>query len=427
MGLFLGNFGFFLLIGVPIALALAVACTLYLILTGKSELLLAFPQHMVAGVDVFVLMTIPLFVLTGNLMNAGGITDRIVAASRAVVGHIRGGLSLVNVVASMFFGGVSGAATADSSALGAVLIPAMEKEGYEKPYAAALTAVSSVMGPIIPPSITMIIYGVLTGTSISKLFLAGIVPGIMLGVGLMVYAWLVARKRGYPITERGTPGERAMAVGRATPALLLPFIILGGILSGAFTPTESAAVAVIYAFLISMLVYRELKISEIGKPLSDTVVLTSAIMLIVGVAKMVGVVFAYDDIPAQVAKALLSISDNPFVLLLLINIFLLVLGLFLEPLAAMILSIPVLAPIAETIGIDPVHFGVIVVLNLVIGLATPPVGLCLFIVCGIAKVSLEAVSRAALPMLGICLLVLLLVTYFPEISLTIPSLFDTKG
>lgn len=427
MGLFLGNFIAFMLIGVPVALALAVACTVYLVLTGKADLLLAFPQHMVAGVDVFVLLTIPLFLLAGNLMNAGGITDRIVDASRALVGHIRGGLSLVNVVASMFFGGVSGAATADSSALGTVLIPAMEKEGYEKPYAAALTAVSSVMGPIIPPSITMIVYGVLTRTSIAKLFLAGIVPGLMLGLGLLLYAYFVARKRGYPVTTRAPAGERVRAIGRAAPALFLPFIILGGILSGVFTPTESAAVAVIYALVISMVLYRTLKITEIGTPLGRTVALTSAVMLVVAVAKMVGVVFAYDDIPAQVATALLSVSDNPFVLLLLINIFLLLLGLFLEPLAAMILSLPVLTPIAIEIGVDPVHFGIIVVLNLVIGLATPPVGICLFIVCGIGKVSLEAVSRAAMPMIGICILVLMLVTYFPDLVLTIPSMFETRG
>jgi C4-dicarboxylate transporter DctM subunit len=427
MFLFLGAFIVFMLIGVPIALALAVACAAYLLLTGKSELLLAFPQHMVAGVDVFVLLTIPLFILAGNMMNAGGITDRIVDASRAMVGHIRGGLSLVNVVASMLFGGVSGAATADSSALGSVLIPAMEKEGYEKSYAAALTAVTSVMGPIIPPSITMIIYGVLTRTSIAKLFLAGIVPGLLLGFLLMVYAWLVARKRGYPVAPRPPRQVRARAIGRAAPALFLPVIILGGILSGIFTPTESAAVAVIYAFLISTFLYRTLNIRNIGKPLSDTIVLTSSIMLIAGVAKMVGVVFAYDDIPGQVAKVLLSISENKFVLLLLINIFLLVLGLFLEPLAAMILSLPVLVPIALQIGVDPVHFGIIVVLNLVIGLVTPPVGLCLFIVCGISKVSLEDVSRAALPMIGICIFVLMLVTYFPELVLTIPNMFETKG
>jgi tripartite ATP-independent transporter DctM subunit len=425
MGLFLGNFVAFMLIGVPIALALAVACMAYLLITDKLDLLLAFPQHMVAGTNVFILLTIPLFVLAGNLMNAGGITDRIVDCARALVGHIRGGLSLVNVVASMFFGGVSGAATADSSALGTVLIPAMVREGYDKAYAAALTAVSSVIGPIIPPSIAMIIYGVLSSTSIAKLFLAGIVPGLLLGFSLLGYAWYVAKKRGYPTSPKPPMAERAVAVGRAIPALLLPVIILGGILSGVFTPTESAAVAVIYAFLVSMFLYRTLKLREIGKPLGDSVVLTSAIMLIAAVAKMVAIVFAYDSIPAEVAKVLLSISDDPIILLLLINGFLLFLGLFLEPLAAMILALPVLLEIVGIIGVDKVHFGIIVVLNLVIGLATPPVGLCLFIVCAIGKVSLEAVSKASLPMLGICVIVLLLVTFFPDLVLFIPSLFET--
>lgn len=427
MGLFLGNFVAFMLIGVPIALALAVATTAYLIITDKSELLLSFPQHMVAGTNVSILLTIPLFVLAGNMMNAGGITDRIVAAARALVGHIRGGLSLVNVVASMFFGGVSGAATADSSALGTVLIPAMVKEGYDKAYAAALTAVTSVIGPIIPPSIAMIIYGVLSQTSIAKLFLAGIVPGLMLGFSLLLYAWYVAKKRGYPTIPKPPALERVVAVGRATPALLLPVIILGGILSGVFTPIESSAVAVIYAFLVSAFLYRTVNLFTIGKPLSQAVVLTSAIMLIAAVAKMVSVVFAYDDIPGQIAELLLSISTDRTILLLLINIFLLFLGLFLEPLAAMILALPVLLEVVSGLGVDKVHFGIIVVLNLVIGLATPPVGLCLFIVCGIGKVSLEAVSRAAFPMLAICIVVLLLVTYFPDLVLTIPSMFETRG
>ena len=426
MGLFLGNFMAFMLVGVPIAIALGIACAAYLIFTGNIGLLLAMPQRMVAGVDVFVLLTIPLFVLAGNLMNAGGITDRIVDCARALVGHIRGGLSLVNVVASMFFSGVSGAASADSSALGTVLIPAMVKEGYDKSYAAALTAVSSVIGPIIPPSITMIIYGVLSGTSIADLFLAGIVPGMILGFGLLIYAWFAAKRHNYPVHAKAPLRERAIAVGRAIPALLLPFIILGGILSGVFTPTESAAVAVIYAFLVSVLFYRSMKLRELGKPLNEAVLLTSAIMLIVAVASMVSFIFAFDQIPSSVAKVMLTISDNPVVLLLIINGFLLLLGLFLEPIAAMILSLPVLLPIIKILEIDPVHFGVIVVLNLVIGLATPPVGLCLFIVCAIGKVSLENVSKASLPMLGICLLVLMLVTFIPELSLTIPSWFDTK-
>ncbi len=424
MLLFLGNFVAFILVGLPIALALGVACAIYLLVTGNTGLLLAFPQRMVAGVDVFVLMTIPLFLLAGNLMNAGGITDRIVAASNALVGHIRGGLSLVNVVASMFFSGVSGAATADSSALGTVLIPAMVREGYDRAYAAALTAVSSVIGPIIPPSIAMIIFGVLSGVSISKLFLAGVVPGLMLGFGLLGYAWWHARRRGYPVAPKAGLGERALAIGRASPALILPLIILGGILSGVFTPTESAAVAAIYALVIGMFFYRAITPSGLGRALTATVVMTSSIMFIVAIASMVSFVFAYDSIPADIARGILELTDNRVALLLLITVFLLVLGLFLEPLAAMILSLPVLLPIVQELGIDPVHFGVIVVLNLAIGLATPPVGLCLFVVCAIGKVPLERVSRASMPMLGICVLVLLAVIFVPELALFLPSMID---
>ena len=424
MGLFLAGFVGFLAVGVPIALALGLACALYLVLTGNADLLQAFPQHMSSGVDNFILLTIPMFLLAGNLMNAGGITERLVDCARAVVGHVRGGLALVNVVASMFFSGISGAATADASALGSVLIPAMEKEGYGKAYSAALTAVTSVIGPIIPPSIAMIIYGVLSGTSIARLFIAGIVPGLLLGFGLMGYAYFAARRYGHPVSARVPLPQKIVATGRATPALMLPVIILGGILSGIFSPTESAAIAVIYALLVSSLLYRTLTWSDLWRTLSDTAVLTAGIMLIVAVAKMVSFVLGFDNIPAKVATLMLEISHDRFVLLLLINIFLLLLGLFLEPLAAMIMTMPVLLEIAKLLELDLVHLGMIVVLNLVIGLATPPVGLCLFIVCAIGRVSLEEVSRAALPMLGICIGVLLLVTYVPDLVLFLPALFD---
>jgi len=425
MGLFLGGFVGFLAIGVPIALALGLACAGYLVVTGNADLLRAFPQHMASGVDNFILLTIPMFLLAGNLMNAGGITERLVDCARAVVGHVRGGLALVNVVASMFFSGISGAATADASALGTVLIPAMEKEGYGKAYSAALTAVTSVIGPIIPPSIAMIIYGVLSGTSIARLFIAGIVPGLLLGIGLMGYVYYAARRYGHPISEPVPLPQKAVAVGRAIPALMLPVIILGGILSGVFSPTESAAVAVIYALLVSTLLYRTLTFADLWRALNDTAVLTAGIMLIVAVAKMVSFVLGFDNIPAKVATAMLSISTDKIILLIMINLFLLLLGLFLEPLAAMIMTMPVLLEIAKLLELDLVHLGMIVVLNLVIGLATPPVGLCLFIVCAIGRVSLEEVSRAVLPMLGICLIVLLLVTFVPELVLFLPQLLDS--
>jgi C4-dicarboxylate transporter, DctM subunit len=423
MGLFLGSFGAFLVIGVPIALVLGLASAAYLLLTGNGDLMLAFPQRMIAGVDQFVLMTIPLFLLAGNLMNAGGITDRIVGFSRAIVGHVRGGLSLVTVVASMFFAGVSGAATAEASALGTVLIPAMAKDGYNRAYASALVAVASCIGPIIPPSITMIIYGVLSGTSIGQLFLAGVVPGLLLGGGLLGYSYFVARRLDLPVTPAASLREKAVATGQASPALVLPLIILGGILSGAFTPTESAAVAAIYALVISLVFYRTMRWRDLWKPLTDTAITTAGIMFIVAMASMVSFVFGFESMPRKIASALLSISSDRTVLLLLVNAILLVLGCFLEPVSILILTMPVLIAVAKLIGVDLVHFGMIVVLNVVLGLVTPPVGLCLFIACGIGRVSLEAISRAVLPMLAICLAVLLLVTFVPQLSLFLPSLF----
>lgn len=422
MGLFLSIFGGTLLLGVPIALAIGLACALFLLIQGDASLLLVFPRRMVSGVDQFVLLTIPLFILAGNLMNAAGITERIIRFAQALVGQFQGGLSLVVVVTSMLFGGVSGAATAEAAAIGTIMVPSMVAEGYELPYAAALTAVSSVVGPIIPPSIAMIIYGVLTGTSIADLFMAGIIPGLLIGVGLIIYAVVVAQRRGYPVAARLTTGQRFDATWRAIPAIMLPVIILGGILSGVFTPTESAAAAVLYALVVSGFFYRTLTFKSLWRPMVDAALVTSSIMLIVAMANVVSFVFSYENIPQSAAAAMLGLTHNKDVLLLLINGFLLVLGLFLEPIAAMILSVPILVPIVQALHISLVHFGVIVVLNLVIGLATPPVGLCLFIMCSVADISLEDISMASLPLLGICVVVLLLVTFVPSISLAIPHL-----
>lgn len=423
MGLFFGAFALFLVIGVPIALALGVACLVFMWWTGNLDLLAAFPQRMIAGVDQFVLLTIPLFVLAGNLMSLGGITDRIVSLSRALVGHVHGGLSLVNITASLFFSGVSGSATAEAAAIGSVLIPAMEKEGYPIRYAAALTAVASVMGPIIPPSIAMIVYGVLTGTSIAKLFLAGVVPGLMIGFSLMAYAYWRARRYGYPVSGRASWHTRLVTAVQAGPAVALPLIILGGILSGVFTPTESAAIAVIYAVVLAGLFYRTLTWRTLYAVLWDTAIATSGLMIVVAVASMVAFVFSYEGVPQKVAKGLLALSDNKYVILLLINFVLLTLGLFLEPISIMILTLPVLVGIVKALGVDMVHFGLIVVLNVVIGLVTPPVGVCLFVTSAISKVGLEDLSKATLPLLAICLAILMLVTFVPAITLFLPSLF----
>jgi tripartite ATP-independent transporter DctM subunit len=419
---FSGTFLALLFASVPIALALGLAATLYLLLTGNIGLLKIFPQRMINSIDQFVLLSVPLFLVVGNLMNFGGITDRVLGFANACVGHIRGGLAHVTIVSSMFFGGVTGAAAADTSALGSVLIPAMAKEGYPKAYAAALLTVCAVVGAVIPPSITMVVYGALAQVSVAQLFIAGIVPGVLVGLALMPYAWWVAKRSGRAVAPRASLRRRLDAAARGAPILVLPALILGGIMLGIFTPTESAAIAVLYILLLA-LAYRMLTWAALARSLGDAALTTAAIMFIVAMASMIQFIFSYERIPQQIVRLMLGVTDNKYVLLLLVNLLLLVLGMFLETIAAMILALPVLIEIAKVIQIDPVHFGIIVVINLSIGLATPPVGVCLFIACAIAKEPIERVSWRMLPMLGLALGVLMLVTYVPDVALFLPSLF----
>jgi len=424
MGTFLGFFLFFLIAGVPIALALGVGAIIYLFLTGNGDLALAFPQKMLGGVDNFVLLTIPLFLLAGTLMNVGGITERIIVFARAMVGHRSGGLSSVTVLSSMFFAGISGSATAESSALGTILIPTMARQGMPSAFAAALVGVSAIMGPIIPPSITMIVYGVLSGASIGQLFLAGVVPGILIAASFLIYVSWRAKRSGFPVTDKASWIERRRSITRTLPALMLPLIIIVGIKGGIFTATESAAVAVFYALIIGFL-YRELTIARIWQALTATAIVTAALMFIVSMASIVSFVFALEGVPAAVARTVLSISDNPYVILLLLNLVLLLLGMFLEPITILILTMPILLQMAKILQMDLVQFGMMAILNVVIGLATPPVGVCLFIVCAISGKSLIEVSKEALPLLGIAVLVLAMVALFPWVSLTLPHAFGS--
>lgn len=422
MGTFLGFFLFFLFGGVPIALALGVGAMFYLYLTDNGMLILAFPQKMIAGVDQFVLLTIPLFLLAGTLMNVGGITDRIVSFARVMVGHRRGGMSSVTILSSMFFAGISGSATAEASALGSILIPAMSRQGMPSAYSAALVGISALLGPIIPPSITMIIFGVLAGAPIGQLFLAGVVPGLLITAGLLAYGSWRARRDHFPVTPQSTWPERRESLVRTLPALMLPAIIIVGIKAGVFTATESAAVAVGYALLVST-VNRELSWGRLWDALVSTTVATSAIMFIVAMASIVAFVLALEQVPATVAQSVLSISDNPYFVLVMLNLALLLLGMFLEPISILILTMPILLQMAKLIGMDIVQFGTMVVLNVVIGMGTPPVGICLFIVCAISGRSLVEVSREALPLLAICVVVLVLVALFPPLTLFVPRAF----
>jgi tripartite ATP-independent transporter DctM subunit len=353
------------------------------------------------------------------LMNVGGITDRIVTFARAMVGHRRGGMSSVTVISSGFFAGISGSATAEASALGTILIPAMRKQGIPPAYAAALVGVSSIMGPIIPPSITMIIYGVLSGTSIGQLFLAGVGPGLLLAGGLLVYAGYRARRDGFPVTPKMGWAERRGATIRTLPALILPLIIVVGIKAGIFTPTEAAAVAVIYALLVGF-AYRDLTLSRVWEAMVATAIVSSSILFITAMANIVAFVFTLEQVPTTIAQAVLTISDNPIVVLIMLNIVLLILGMFLEPISILILTMPILMQFVKLVGMDPVQFGTMVVLNVVIGMATPPVGILLFIVCAASGQPLTAVAREAMPLLAVCLFVLFLVATVPAVTLFLP-------
>ncbi|MDD9709750.1 TRAP transporter large permease [Seohaeicola sp. SP36] len=421
MGAFFIIFAGLLASGIPIALTLGMAGTAYLYFSGNGSMVLMLPQRMMAGVDQFVLLTIPLFLLAGALMNVGGVTDRIVHFARAMVGHRRGGMSSVSILSSGFFAGISGSATAEASALGSILIPTMSRQGMPPAYAAALIAVASVMGPIIPPSITMIIYGVLSGTSIGQLFLAGIVPGIGIATGLLIYASYRARRDGFPVTERMVGRERWQATARTLPALLLPAIILVGIKAGIFTPTEAAAVAVAYALVVGF-AYRDLNLRRLWEALVATTLVSASILFITSMASIVSFVFTLEQVPQQIADLVLAITEQPLLILLLLNIFLLILGMFLEPISILILTMPILLKFQALIGMDPVQFGTVVVLNVVIGMATPPVGILLFIASAISGEPVTRVIREALPLIAVCLAVLTLIALVPVLSLFLPKM-----
>jgi C4-dicarboxylate transporter, DctM subunit len=424
MILYLAGFAVCMLIGVPIAFSLGLSSVFYLFAMDRWHLMIGFPQKMLTGIDNFVLLTIPFFILAGNLMNSAELTNQIVRFAQMLVGRVRGGLAVVNVLSSMLFSGVSGAATAEASAIGSIMIPAMRRDGYKAEYAAALTAAGSILGPLVPPSLSLILYGVLTGTSISDLFLAGILPAFILCALLICYTLWRARIENHPLPEAVPSSERASLTIRAIPALLLPLIIVGGIRSGVFTPTEAAAVAALYALIIGAFFYRTLSASSIAKAFYDTATMTSGVMLIVAMASMTAFILGIENIPRTIADGMRGISEQPWILLILLNLVLLVLGLFLEPLAALVLAMPILNQIFPLLEIDSVQFGVMVVLNLMIGMITPPVGLCLFIVASISKEPLEKVAFAILPMILISVVTLLLVAFVPVITLSLPTFFE---
>jgi len=418
--LLFATFAICLILGVPVGISLGLASVVYLL--GADIDLSVVPQYMYAGMDSFVLLCIPGFVLAGNLMNGGGITDQIVRFGNAVVGHIRGGLGLANVLGSMIFAGISGTAVAETASIGSVMIPAMRKSGYDAPFAAAVTAAASTVGPIIPPSVPMIIVGTLTGLSVGKMFLAGAVPGLLLGLGMMVTVYILSRYREYP---KGMWGgfRHVLATSKgAFWALLMTAVILYGIVGGFFTPTEASIVAALYAFVVGLFVYRGFRLAQVPELLLESAIGSGALILLVGLANVFGWILTSEQIPQAIANAMLSLTTNKYVIILLINILLLIVGTFMETIAALIILFPPLLAVAVKVGIDPIHFATFAVLNLMIGLTTPPVGVCLFVAANIAKISMSAISRAIWPFLVCNILILFLVSYVPAVSLWLPNL-----
>lgn len=407
-----------LILGMPVAFTLGVAAFLYIWANGMPLVIL--PQRMAGGLDSFPLLAVPFFILAANLMNAASITDRLFAFASVLVGRLRGGLAQVNVMASIIFSGMSGSAVADAGGLGAMEIKAMRQAGYQPAYAAALTSASCVIGPMIPPSIPMVIYGVIADASVGRLFLGGVVPGLLAAGSLMIMIALTARRKKMPGGVAMSLSESALATRRAILPLFTPVIIIGGILFGVFSPTEASAAACIYALFLGVF-YRELTGAKIWREFVATARTTGAICLIVSTATLFAWLLTTLQVPQRTAAFLVDLTDNPLVLLLIISAVVLVIGFFIEGLAIMILVVPVILPTLKTVGVDPIHFGVVLVFNLMIGLMTPPMGVGLFVVSSVSGVRMEAIAREVLPMLLPLVIVLLLLILFPPLVTAVPD------
>ncbi len=418
----LGLFGF-VFAGVPIAFSLILVTVLLMLALSGSISPLIIAQNTMRGIDNFPLMAIPFFMLAGELMNVGGISRRIVEFSRALLGHVAGGLGYVGVVACMIFAGVSGSAAADTSAIGSVLLPVMNEDGYDKAKSTALITSAGCIGPIIPPSIPMIIFGVIGGVSIVKLFLGGIIPGILIGLGLMTVWYFHAKKHKYAATGRADFRRLMRATRDAFWALILPVIILGGIISGIYTPTEAAVVAVMYAFVVGLFIYRELRFGAIPEILVQAAKSTAIVLLVCGAATAAGYLLTIAQIPPLLTKTILYLSGgHAWLIMFWINILLLMVGCVMDLTPALLILGPILLPVAVKFGYDPVYFGVVMVVNLCIGLITPPVGTVLYIGCGLSKLSMARLTPAIVSFIGVMIVVLFFITYVPWTITFIPGL-----
>lgn len=415
------SFLVFMFLSVPISVSLALSASLAVYLLDFP--LVVVTQRIFNGIDSFPLLAIPFFILTGLVLGTGTTAKRLVSLSNVIVGRMRGGLAMVNIVASMFFAGISGSAVADTSSIGSLLIPIMKEKGYDEDFTVAVTVTSSTIGLIIPPSNSMIVYSMVAGgISIGSLFLAGVIPGILVGISLMIVSYIISVRRDYPKEDPISSSEAWEIIKEAFPALLTVIIILGGIIGGMFTATEAAVVATAYSIVLAVFVYREVGFRELADIFYQCTCTTAIVMLLLGASTAFAWVMAFEGIPTRIASAILGITDNPYILLLLINILLLFVGLFMDLTPAMLIFTPILLPIATSIGLSPIHFGIIMLINLCIGLCTPPVGAVLFVGCAIARVPMTSIIRPLVLLLLPMVAVLLLVTYVPAISMFLPGL-----
>lgn len=402
---------------VPIGFGLSFVAFVGIILSDPS-LLINIPRKMFNGIDSFTLVAVPLFILAGELMTQGGISKRLIKFSQTLVGHLPGGLALVVVLASMFFSALTGTAIAAAAAIGGMMIPAMNKEGYDIRFSTSLVASSATIGPIIPPSIVLILYGVIASVSIGDLFIAGVLPGILMGIGLMIYSYYVGKKNNYRSrAKRASFKEVVVGAKDAVLALIMPLIIIGGIISGIFTATESGVIAVLYAFIIGKFVYRELEYKALWNILLNTAKTTATIIFLIGNAALFVWFLSFNSIPNQMIDLLGGISENPIMLLLIINVILLIAGTFIDTISAVSIFAPLFLPLVLAAGIDPVHFGIILAVNLTIGMVTPPLGVCLFVTASIGKISVPKMFKYLVPQIIILIVILFIITYLPEVIL----------
>lgn len=419
-----GSFFILLAIGTPISFAIGISSLLTIMLSIPLDAAIqVIAQKMATGLDSFSLLAIPFFILAGNIMNRGGIALRLIEFAKVLGGRLPGSLAHVNVLANMMFGSISGSAVASAAAVGGTMAPLQKKEGYDPAFSAAVNITSSPTGLLIPPSNTFIVYSLISGgTSIGALFLAGYIPGILMGLGIMVVAYFIARKKGYPVSPKPTVGEFIKKSLDALPSLGLIVVIIGGIIAGIFTATEASAIAVVYTLILSMCIYKEISLKELPKIILDASVTTSIILLLIGTSMGMSWAMANADIPYIISDGLLSVSDNPIIILLIINLILLAVGTFMDMTPALLIFTPIFLPIATELGMDPVHFGILMTFNLSIGICTPPVGSTLFVGCSVSGVKIDQVIKPLLPFYGMLILTLLLVTFVPQLSLTLPQM-----